>query len=180
MKINTNWSKIPTHTINVRDLCSPYDISLYMKNYKIDKYLYRIMYKGIVIKFGMSADNSRNYGERIYRQIGHIRSWGEEQRLNGSSGSDWRIVEEDFENLYGIKIDKDFVKIKLWDLTKYPFETINPWNEVLVLESQLIAQYVDIVGEKPIGNINDEANAIRRPAIQTSTWVKLFEPVNVL
>ena len=97
-------------------------------------------------------------------------------RLTGSSGSDWRIVEEDFENMYGIPIDKNHIKIKIWDLTDYPFTTINPWNEVLVMESQLIAQYVDAVGEKPIGNINDEANAIRRPAIQTSTWVKLFEP----
>jgi hypothetical protein len=179
MKINADWSKIPTHTINVKDLCSPYDISTYMKNYKIDKYLYQIMYKGIVIKFGMSADNSRNYGERVYRQIGHIRSWGE-RRLNGSSGADWRIVEEDFEKLYNISIDKDFIKIKLWDLTNYPFETINPWNEVLILESQLIARYVDAVGEKPIGNINDEANSIRRLSIQTSTWLRLFEPANVL
>lgn len=175
MKIDTNWSIIPTHTIQVKELNSPYEISLFMKSHKIDKYLYQIMYKGIVIKFGMSADNSRNYGERIYRQIGHLRSWGN-LRLTGSSGSDWRIVEEDFENMYGIPIDKNHIKIKIWDLTDYPFTTINPWNEVLVMESQLIAQYVDAVGEKPIGNINDEANAIRRPAIQTSTWVKLFEP----
>ena len=175
MKTDTNWSIIPTHNINVKELQSPYDISLFMKSHKIEKYLYKIMYKGIVIKFGMSADNSRNYGERIYRQIGHLRSWGN-QRLTGSSGSDWRIVEEDFENMYGIPIDKNYIKIKIWDLTNYPFITINPWNEVLILESQLIARYVDAVGEKPIGNINDEANAIRRPAIQTSTWVKLFEP----
>ena len=175
MKIDTNWSIIPTHTIRVKELNSPYEISLFMKSHKIDKYLYQIMYKGIVIKFGMSADNSRNYGERIYRQIGHLRSWGN-LRLTGSSGSDWRIVEEDFENMYGIPIDKNHIKIKIWDLTDYPFTTINPWNEVLVMESQLIARYVDAVGEKPIGNINDEANAIRRPAIQTSTWVKLFEP----
>ena len=175
MKINTDWDTIPTHKINGKELMSPYDVSLFMKSHKIDKYLYQIMYKGIVIKFGMSADNSRNYGERIYRQIGHLRSWGT-QRLTGSSGSDWRIVEEDFENLYGIQIDKDYIKIKIWDLTDYPFITINPWNEVLILESQLIARYVEAVGEKPIGNINDEANAIRRPAIHTSTWVKLFEP----
>jgi hypothetical protein len=175
MKINTNWSIIPTHKIDVKELLSPYDISLFMKKHKIDKYLYQIMYKGIVIKFGMSADKSRNYGERIYRQIGHLRSWGN-QRLNGSSGSDWRIVEEDFENCYGIAMDKNHIRIKIWDLTDYPFTTINPWNEVLILESQLIARYVEAVGEKPIGNINDESNAFRRPAIQTSTWVKLFEP----
>lgn len=177
MKIDTNWSIIPTHKIDVKELQSPYDISLFMKKHKIDKYLYQIMYKGIVIKFGMSADKSRNYGERIYRQIGHLRSWGI-QRLNGSSGSDWRIVEEDFQNMYGISIDKDYIRIKIWDLTDYPFTTINPWNEVLILESQLIARYVEAVGEKPIGNINDEANAIRRPAIQTSTWIKLFEPAS--
>jgi hypothetical protein len=177
MKINTNWSIIPTHKIDVKELQCPYDISLFMKRHKIDKYLYQIMYKGVVIKFGMSADKSRNYGERIYRQIGHLRSWGV-QRLNGSSGSDWRIVEEDFENMYGVPIEKDHVKIKIWDLSNYPFTTIDPWKEVLVLESQLISRYVEAVGEKPIGNINDEANAFRRSAIQTSTWIKLFEPVS--
>jgi len=174
MKFNVNWSIIPTHTIDVGNLCEAYDISRIMKSHKIDKYLYRITYKGIVIKFGMSADKSRDYGERIYRQIGHSRSWGT-CRLTGSSGADWRIIEEDFNNLYSFEIDKNFVKIKIWDVSKYPFQTINHRNEIIDIENQLIENYVNVVGEKPIGNINDEANIVRKAFIKTETWAGLFE-----
>ena len=174
MKYETKWSLIPTHDIDVSTLETPYDISSYMKKHNIDKYLYMVKYKGIVLKYGMSADNSRTYGDRIYRQIGHSKSWGD-LRLTGSSGSDWRIIEEDFETTYGCSIDKNFLKIKLWDVSQYPFETINPWHEVLMMESQLISKYVDAVGEKPIGNIHDDANVFRRPAIKKETWKSLFE-----
>jgi hypothetical protein len=174
MNTNFDWTKIPTYKINVKDLSSPYDLSLLMKNYNIDKYLYMVMFKGIVLKFGMSADNSRNFGERIYRQIGHCKSWGT-LRLTGSSGSDWRIIEEDFESLYGYLPNKDFMTVKLWDVTNYPFITMNSWHEVNAMENVLIEQYVKAVGEKPLGNINDEANVRRRPAILKETWNLLFE-----
>lgn len=174
MKININWKNIPTHTIDIGELDSPYDICLTMKFLQIDWYVYRIMFKGIVIKFGMSADKSRSYGERIYRQIGHSKSWGS-KRLYGSSGSDWRVIEEDFYDLYGYPIDKNFIKIKVWDLTNYPFETLNPYNEVLAIESSLIQQYNEVCGEKPIGNIHDDENIFRRPSINKSTWNDLFQ-----
>jgi len=178
MKFNINWTIIPTHTIDIGNLYVPYDISRIMKSHKIDKYLYQVMFKDIVIKYGMSADNSRDYGERIYRQIGHSRSWGED-RLSGSSGADWRIIEEDFNNLYKIDIDKNFIKIKVWNVSKYPFQTINSRNEIIDMENQLIQQYVDVVGKKPIGNINDEANIIKRAFIKTDTWDGLFDVENI-
>lgn len=179
MKLTTDWSIIPTYKIDVGNIVVPYDISRYMKRHKIDKYLYQIIYKGIVIKYGMSADKARDYGERVYRQIGHIRSWGQD-RLTGSSGSDWRIIEEDFNNLYGMDIDRMFVKIKIWDVSKYPFQTITPRNEIFIMESELIETYVRVVGEKPIGNINDDANRFGipksiKPLILTDTWTGMFE-----
>jgi hypothetical protein len=177
MTFNINWSIIPTHTIDGGKLREPYDISRIMKSLKIDKYLYRIMYKGIVLKFGMSADNSRHHGERVYRQIGHSRSW-DAYRLTGSSGADWRIIEEDFKNLYGFEIDIKFIKIKIWDVSNYPFRTINPRNEIIDMENQLIENYVSVVGEKPIGNINDEANIIKKAFIKTETWDGLFDIEN--
>ncbi len=176
MQIDVDWSIVPTHNIDVSTISAPFDISLIMKALKIDKYCYQIMYKSIVIKYGMSADNSRNYGERLYRQIGHSKSWGK-QRLNGSSGADWRIVEEDFLDLYGFPIDIDYIKIKIWDLTNYSYVTINPWNEVNAIEAQLIDAYVKAVGEKPIGNINDEANVIRKAGIRLDTMKHLFEVI---
>lgn len=172
MKID--WSVIPTYSIDVSKLNDPYDICKMMRKAKIDKYVYEIMWKGIVIKYGMSADNSRAYGERLYRQIGHSKSWGA-KRLVCSSGSDWRIIEEDFFNMYGFDLDKDQLRIKLWDATSYPFETINPWDEVYFMEQELIRKYKEVVGTKPIGNINDDRNIIYKSHIKKSTWERCFE-----
>lgn len=174
MKVVVDWDNIPTYDISVGLLDDPFEISKIFKEYKIRKYCYRVMFKDIVIKYGMSADNSRNCGERIYRQIGHSASWGS-KRLNGSSGADWRIVEEDFEQAYGIKIDKNFVTVRVWDFTKFPFQTYNPWDEVHAIEAQLIEEYTALIGKKPIGNINDEANVIRKAAVTKDTMNNLFE-----
>ena len=172
MKID--WSIIPTYTFNVVNINDPYDICRMMRKAKIDKYVYEIMWKGIVIKYGMSADNSRAYGERLYRQIGHSKSWGE-KRLVCSSGSDWRIIEEDFANTYGMDLDKDHLSVKIWDATNYLFETINPWDEVYFMEQELIRKYKEVVGSKPIGNVNDDKNIIYKARIKKSTWDACFE-----
>jgi len=176
MKIN--WQEIPRYSLEVKLLKSSYEICLMMKTSKIDKYVYRIKHKGLVLKFGMSADNSRTYGERLYRQIGHCESWGN-KRLVCSSGSDWRIIEEDFYKKYQSKIDKNELIITIYDLTNYPFESINPWDEVYYIEQTLINQYKDIVGEKPIGNINDDHNIMYKARIKKVTFDNLFEMENL-
>lgn len=168
-----DWSLIPKYHINVATLTSPYEICRIMRKSNIDKYVYEIMWKGIVIKYGMSADNSRAYGERLYRQIGHSKSWGD-QRLVCASGSDWRIIEEDFENQYKFPLDKDNLKITIWDATNYLFTTINPWDEVYFMEQELIRKYKEVVGVKPIGNINDDKNIIYKARIKKSTWEDMF------
>jgi hypothetical protein len=65
--------------------------------------------------------------------------------------------------------------VTIYDVTNYPFKTIDPWTEINVMENDLIERYRELVGEKPIGNINDEANAKRRPKILKSTWGDLFK-----
>jgi hypothetical protein len=172
MKID--WAIIPQYTLQVSKLNSPYEICQRMRKAKIDKYVYEIRWKGLVIKYGMSADNSRAYGERLYRQIGHSKSWGA-QRLVCSSGSDWRIIEEDFEKEYGLPLDKDNLQITVWDASNYPFETINPWDEVYFMEQELIRKYKEVVGVKPIGNINDDKNIIYKARIKKSTWENMFD-----
>ncbi len=172
MKID--WSIIPTYDIDVSTLTSPYDICKLLGKAKIDKYVYQITWKGIVIKYGMSADNSRAYGERLYRQIGHSKSWGK-KRLVCASGSDWRIIEEDFKNLYDLDLEKDYLKIKIWDATHYPFETIRPWDEVYAMEQEMIRKYKEATGSKPLGNINDDKNIIYKARIKKSTWDSHFE-----
>jgi len=169
-----NWDLIPTYEIIVSMLEEPYEICRLMKTKKIDKYVYQITWKGLVIKYGMSADNSHNYGERLYRQIGHSKSWGD-KRLNCSSGADWRIIEEDFLNLYGFDLDKNNLKIKIWDVTNYPFETINCWDEVYLMEQTLILKYQNIVGSKPIGNIHDDKNVFNKSYITKKIFGDLFD-----
>ena len=173
MTVRTNWEIIPTYILNVADLQDPYDICHFMKKHNIDWYLYRVKYKGIVLKFGMSADRSRNFGDRVYRQIAHAESWND-LRNTGSSGADWRIIEEDFYNLYGIKIDKNHLEIKIWDLTNYPWFSTVPRNEVIRMENELIEEYTKIVGEKPIGNINDEAQIKSKGLVPIDALAKLF------
>ena len=173
MLIKTQWETIPTYIINVSGLRDPYEICHILKSYNTDKYLYRIKYKGIVIKYGMSADRSKSFGERVYRQLAHSASWGE-LRNTGSSGADFRIIEEDFFNLYGISIDKDHLEVKIWDVTNYEFLSTNPRNEIIRMENELIEKHISVTGEKPIGNINDEANIKTKGLVPTVLAKKLF------
>jgi len=173
--MKVNWSIIPKYHIDGAKLSNPSLICNILAHYNIDKYLYRIVYKGIVIKFGMSADNSRNYGDRLYRQIGHSASWSNSLRLRGHSGADWRVIEEDFKLTYGIDISVTDCKITVWDVTNYPFESINSRDEILAMEAELINNYESVVGQKPIGNINDEAWYMEKAHIKKETLSNIFE-----
>ena len=135
------------------------------------------MFKGIVIKYGMSAPESihQDPGERVYRQVGHCFTWGNGIRLEGSSGADWLIIERNFKNLYGFDIDHKHIKLIIWDVTRYPFRSFNPFREVESMESELINYYLEHFGEKPIGNINDEANKRNKTFVATAMWDAMFD-----
>jgi hypothetical protein len=176
MNYKYNWASFPKYTIDIGLLTVPAGIIQYFKNYKIDKYVYCIMFKGIVIKFGMSAPDgvSREWGERLYRQIGHCFTWGKGIRLEGSSGSDWLIIERDFKELYGFDIDHKQLKVLVWDVTNYNFQSYEPFKEVESMESEQINNYLELFGEKPIGNINDEANKRNRAYVGIQTFEHNF------
>ena len=180
MNFKYNWATFPKYTINIGSMLVPADIVQCFKKYNIDKYVYCIMYKGIVIKFGMSAPESysREWGERVYRQLGHCYSWGKGVRLEGSSGADWLVIERDFKELYRIDIDHKDLKLIVWDVTNYEFQSYNPFNEVESMESELINNYVEQFGSKPIGNINDEANKRNRSFVSKETFGGLFVEEN--
>jgi hypothetical protein len=173
--MKTDWNTIPNITMDLGKLSDPAQICRVMNAHNIDKYLYKVMYKGIVIKFGMSADNSRAFGERLYRQIGHSAGWPTGLRLTGSSGADWRIIEEDFKNLYGFDLDRQHMTVKVWDVTNYNFRSVNSRTEILSMEAELIDNYVNAVGEKPIGNINDEINNKERYFVSKEIMANIFE-----
>jgi hypothetical protein len=184
MKFNINWQTIKQHTIDVSAMSAPIEIQHYFAKHKIEKYVYRIKYKDIVIKFGMSAPKARSAepGDRLYRQIAHIKSWGN-QRIRGSSGADWVYIEEDFKNSYTHSIDHKFVTIQIYDFTNYTFESIKPDYEVYYAEQLLINQYATLVGNKPIGNVNDETTMARfqhKSFIKVDLWDSIFMPVDNL
>lgn len=170
-----DWSSFPCYTIHIKDISAPVEISHIFKKYQIDKYVYRIKFKGIVLKFGMSAAESeyRDWGERLYRQVAHCSTWGE-QRIDGSSGSDWLTIERDVKEAYGLDLDHTGLVCTVWDVGSYNFESYNPRWEVEKMEAELIDCYVSISGEKPIGNINDHANARNRAYVKKETFEPIF------
>jgi hypothetical protein len=176
MNCKYDWSSFPKYTIDIGPLNVPAEICAFFKKYQIDKYVYCLMFKGVIIKFGMSAPKSKSrvWGERAYRQIAHCYSWGDGIRIDGSSGSDWLTIERDFKKLYGIDIDHRHLKMIVWDVTKYNFQSFDPFKEVESMESELINNYREQFGEKPIGNINDEANKRNRAFVSKTTWDNNF------
>lgn len=171
--MNIDWTLIPKRIIDIGNLTNPYDICRLLKHWNIDWYLYRINYKGIVLKYGMSADNSKNHGDRLYRQIAHASCWNELQN-HGSSGRDFRGTEESLFKAYGIQMEREFLTVTVWDVTKYPFVTINPAKEVEQIESVLIQQHIDATGHKPIGNIEHKKYLPKQPGIPAALYNRLF------
>ena len=66
------------------------------------------------------------------------------------------------------------MQLRVWDLTNYEFDTIDYWQEINKMEAHFIDRYTKFYGYKPIGNINDEKNAMFRPAIRRETYNSLF------
>lgn len=176
MKKKFDWSQFPRHNIVYGVLQNPVDICKIFAHYKIDKYVYCIKFKGIVVKYGMSApeSSSRIWGERVYRQLAHCYSWGA-QRIDGSSGAEWVIIERDFKNTYGIDINHKDITAIVWNVTNYQFESFQPFFEVESMEAELINNYIELVGSKPIGNINDEANKRNKSFVSRKIHDNLFE-----
>lgn len=176
MKVLNNWQQYSKkYELDISKMSCSSEIAEFFREREIERYVYRIKYKGIVIKFGMSCPSaySAREGDRLYRQIGHVHSWGN-QRLTGSNGADFRVSMEDFENCYGFKLDHNFMSATVWDLTDCPFKTVKPDLEVKAIENWLIEEYVKIVGEKPIGNINDESQVKTQAAVPVQVLEKLF------
>jgi hypothetical protein len=174
-KSKTDWSLIPVHIINFKNLTLPSDITAIFKKLGIDYYLYQFSFLGIVLKYGMSADNSGDWGERVCRQAGHGPFWGEDFQFRSSSGAEFRIILEEFKRKYGIDVLKDGLVLRVWDVTNYPFDSMDPWMEVNTMERQLIEDYVNVMGEKPVGNIDQEVDYRKRARIRKEDFNSLFD-----
>lgn len=168
-----NGNHVPTYDFDLKNFNQPSDISGWFKSMRINKYVYRINYKGLVLKYGMS-EGTQMPGERVYRQIGHSDSWN--SPLVGPNGADWLIIEKLIRKAYGITdMHKDDITVKVWDLSKYRFNTVNPKYEIERIESNLIQEHLDVVGQKPIGNLCNDAASNNRTACSIDAFESLFE-----
>ena len=152
----------------------PTDVKDIFETHNIKMYLYGISYDKKVIKYGMSCpENHVMLGERLYRQIGHQKSWAD-NRIKGPCGAEWLMMEEEFALRYGVPIGNE-LNIKIWNFTNYNFISTDKRKEINSAEAELITKHRDHYRELPIGNLYDEEAAKDRPYIPQEVVSRLFE-----
>jgi len=171
--MKTDWTKLTPYTFPLKGMTQPKEICAVVKQLGIDKYIYEIR-NNITIKYGMSADNEKFYGARIYRQLGHLSSWGN-YKLTGLNGIEFLDIAAEFKNRYGSNIDHKDVLITVWGFDTYPWRTISVRKELIEAESYLIRQYEMIHQEKPVGNLFDESFWENKSAPIKSVYDSMFE-----
>ena len=171
--MKTDWTKLTPYTFPLRGMTQPKEICAVMKSLGIDKYIYEIR-NNITIKYGMSADNEKFHGARLYRQIGHLHSWGN-SKLVGENGKEFLDIDTEFKNRYGSNIDHKDVLITVWGFDTYPWRTLNVRKELIEAESYLISQYEMIHQEKPVGNLFDESFWENKSAPIKAVYDSIFE-----
>ena len=173
IKTKTDWTKLPSYTFPLRGMVQPKEICAVMKKLGIDKYIYEIR-SNLTVKYGMSADKEKFYGARMYRQLGHLDSWGN-AKLTGRNGEEFLDIDAEFKKRYGTNIDHNDVIVTVWSFDSYAWRTLDERKEMIEAESYLISQYEMIHQEKPVGNLFDESFWIDKTAPIASVWNNMFE-----
>lgn len=165
----------PVYEIDLSQLNAPIEISSILKDLGTEKYAYTFEYQGQVIKYGISADQKSIYGERIYRQAGHLKGWSK-QLAPGSAGDEMRDVADRYFAKNGKSLNRQGMKIIVRDLTdvESPSATDNNLH-VKQLERQLIKEYQEKHNALPIGNIKDESYIDSKTYVTKATMEKLFD-----
>jgi hypothetical protein len=169
------YNNCPIYTIDLGKLYEASQICELMKSKQITHYVYIFTCTRGVVKYGYSADNSRTYGDRIYRQAGHLDGWN--RKLGGSSGSDMRIIAENYQNKYNETLDRNNMQLVIIDLSNYDVpESLE--SHCKNLERMLIDDSVDRHGSAPIGNIDNVTESTVRRHKNTKQLEKFFEFIN--
>lgn len=146
------------------------DVSKIMKSYGIKKYTYTFGCKEGVLKHGLSGDTRSQMGDRIYRQAGHLEGWN--GRLSSQSGSDMRIIADDYRAKYGRVLDRKNVWIQVNDFSNAddPDYMIEAHEEYLIEESIKANN-----GRAPMGNKDYRTHRRSFRAKNTIRIKQLFE-----
>lgn len=169
--MQTDRTLITIHKIQLRTVIDPSFILEYFRKNGIKYYVYEIRHFGYILKYGYSSGAP---GERLYRQIANIPSgWNKSYR--SPSGKDFQCVCEDFETQYGCIVDKNNIEVVIHDMTNYKFEySFNPLLELRRFEAEFIESFKHLHGERPIGNLKDEDNALDIRATSDKTMSEFF------
>jgi hypothetical protein len=146
------------------------DVAKIMKEFGIEKYTYTFGCSNGVLKHGLSGDIKSQVGDRIYRQSGHLEGWN--GRLNSQSGSDMRIIADDYRAKYGKKLDRKDVWIQVYDFT----DAHDPDLEIELHEEHLIQESIKASnGNAPMGNKDYKTKKRSTKAKNTIAAKKFFE-----
>jgi hypothetical protein len=168
-------SPYPVYEIDLGKLNTPIEISAIVKSFGTVKYVYTFVYFDEIIKHGISVDEKSIFGERIYRQAGHLLGWPK-QLAPGSAGDDMRYIADRYFINNGKSLNRQGMKIVVRDLTNVESASVTDKNlHVKQLERQLIKEYKDMHNTLPIGNVKDEAYIDNKTCVTKSTWDRLFE-----
>lgn len=168
-----NHNTLPQFDIDLSQIKDACEIKGIMKKVGVLDYVYAFINGTSIMKYGQSSyKGQRNpYGERIYRQARYISGWQKSPKTKNSSGSDFLKVLEYFPN-----VDKNQVRIHVWDLTGYNFAVEHDHSyELTSVENQLIENYKHIYGIIPVGNIKDESYIKSKTRVVDAVFSNLFE-----
>lgn len=166
-------TRIYSFNVSCNNLLHAKEIKQLMKTYGVKYYCYMFFHNSSTMKIGMSTDNDwqrGSYGERIYRQAFQIPGWPTKPSKK-SAGNDMLDIIEHFPG-----INKNDVRIKVFDMTNYPFLCQNsPEYEVREFEKHLMDLYEQTNGGLPIGNIRDERELPKKGIVTDLTFNSLFD-----
>jgi hypothetical protein len=146
-----------------------------MQQLKIVKYNYSFIYREEVIKYGISADKSLTWGERIYRQAGHLDGWNR-KLAPGSSGSDMQDISNEYFTLHRTHLNRVGMLIVVVDMSDVASPMINdPSYPLKKLERDQIKEHIELTDRPPIGNKKTEEYMDRKTFIKKDLWEELFE-----
>jgi hypothetical protein len=158
----------PTLKLELKNFDQPIEIVRWMEELNIQFYVYWFQtVEGIVLKYGESGDClSGDFGDRIYRQAGHIPGWSQsEPWLVGSSGEDMKQILKDYEDLYNHKLTKDEIVIYVLPMNRTVATSVKELCEHF--ERMLINEHIATHGIPPIGNKDHETNRELRKYLNT-------------
>ena len=153
----------PDLIVLIKNLKRPIEISKMLQQIGAAQYSYAFKHKGKVIKIGMSADNSKIYGERAYRQIANLPGWP--TMPISSCGKDILAAVKFFEEKENVTVHKDDCSLEIWIAATKASST----------EDTLLTQYENTHGCLPPGNPKDTRPAFLKSKVRKDVFANLFE-----